>query len=205
MKGLTPKQNEILEFIHQFIEKNHYSPSYREIMRHFTFSSPGSIYKYIQTLIKKGALESEKYSHRSLSPVLSKESNKESREVSLPVIGNLICGYPLELFAKHHTLDVPSYMVHQTESTYVLQIQGNAFHEDAILDGDYILIEARQMIQPGEIILGLINHHNSVLKRYFPENQSIRLEDQYSKSHPLNIKPEHLFIYGVMVGMIRIY
>ncbi|MDP1879713.1 MAG: transcriptional repressor LexA [Parachlamydiaceae bacterium] len=205
MKGLTPKQREILDFIQQFVDQHHYSPSYREIMKQFAFSSPGSIYKYIQILIKKGALEAEKYSHRSLSPIFSKQKNKESSDINLPIIGNLICGYPLELFAKHQTLIVPSHMVHQIESTYVLQIQGNALIEEAILDGDYVLIEARQIIQPGEIILGLINHHDTVLKRYFPEDQSIRLEGQYSKCHPLNIKHEHIIIHGVLVGMIRLY
>ncbi|WP_237753543.1 LexA family protein [Candidatus Protochlamydia amoebophila] len=60
MKGLTPKQQAILQFIQQFIETHQYSPSYREIMKHFSLASPASVHKHIQSLQRKGVLAAEK-------------------------------------------------------------------------------------------------------------------------------------------------
>jgi repressor LexA len=205
MKGLTSKQQEILHFIQRFIEQHHYSPSYREIMQHFDFTSPGSVYKHIHTLMRKGVLTAEKQSHRSLMPIQTPRPVVESKEIRLPLIGNISAGYPLELFVQPQMIVVPSSLVVVAENTYILKTQGDALQDEWIRDGDLLLIEARQDIQPGEIILGLINQHDTVLKRYYPEGQNIRLESQHPHVPSLTVRDEHILIQGVLVGLIRIY
>jgi repressor LexA len=206
MKGLTPKQREILQFIQNFIEQHHYSPSYREIMQHFDFTSPGSVYKHLRTLQRKGVLTAEKHSHRSVLPIETPRStDRESKELQLPLIGNISVGYPLELFVQPRMLVVPASLVCTPENTYILQNQGEALQDEWIQDGDLLLIEARQEIHPGEIILGLINQHDTVLKRYYPEGQNIRLESQNSQMSSLTIRFEHIVIQGVLIGLMRMY
>lgn len=203
MKGLTRKQQEILNFIQVFIKQNHYSPSYREIMEHFAFNSLGTVYKYINTLKRKGVLIGDKQSHRSATPVVPPLTPKETHEFKLPLIGNLSAGYPLELFMQPQLIVVPASFVHAPDNTYILQTQGDSLKEEWILDGDLLLIEARQDIQPGEIVLGLINQHNTVLKKFFPEGQYIRLESQQANIPPLTVKHEHISIQGVLIGLLR--
>lgn len=205
MKGLTPKQYEILHYIQSFIEKHHFSPSYREIMQHFALTSPGSVYKHIHALIKKGALTTDKNSYRSLMPIQIPQPMKESHEVQLPLIGNLSVGYPLELFIQPQMIAVPSSFVHASDQTYILQTQGDSLQDEWIRDGDLLLIEAKQDIQPGEVILGLINQHDTVLKRYYPEGQSIRLESQHPYLPTLTVRCEHILIQGVLIGLLRNY
>lgn len=205
MKSLTPKQLEILQFIQRFIEQHHYAPSYREIMQHFNLSSPGSVYKHIRTLQRKGALSAEKHSHRSIKPIQTVQPAKESADIQLPLIGNLSVGYPLELFIQPRMIAVPHSLIHTPENTYILQVQGDVLQDEWIQDGDLLLIEARQDIQPGEIILGLINQTDTVLKRYYPEGQYIRLESQKIDVSSLIIRLEHIIIQGALVGLIRMY
>lgn len=205
MKGLTPKQSEILQFIQSYMQEHHYSPSYREIMKHFAFTSPGTVFKHIRTLQRKGVITTEKKSHRSITPVLTGQKSKESTEISLPFIGNLSAGYPLELFIQSKSIAVPASLVLVPENTYVLQVQGDSLHNEWILDGDLLLVETRQDIQTGEMILGLINHHDTVLKRYFPEGNNIRLESRHPNIKPLTLRQEHILIQGVLVGLMRIY
>lgn len=206
MKGLTPKQIEILEFIQSFIDQHHYAPTYREIMHHFDFKSPGSVHKHVRTLQQKGALNPDRNSHRALKPTEPLKSlTKEASETQIPLIGNLSVGYPLELFIQPKMIAIPPSLVHSPESTYILQVQGDALHEEWIQDGDLLLIEARQDIQPGETILGLINQTDTVLKRYYPEGQYIRLESQESDTHSLIVRSEHIVIQGALVGLVRMY
>jgi repressor LexA len=205
MKGLTLKQSEVLLFIQKFIEQHHYSPSYREIMHHFAFNSPGSVYKHIRTLKRKGVLTSEKQSHRSLMPIQAASLPKKAVEIHLPLIGNLSTGYPLEVFVKSQSITVPTSLVHAPDNTYILQVRGDSLRDEGIQDGDFLLIEARQDIQAGEIILGLINQHDTVLKRYYPEGQYIRLESQNPQNNSLTVRHEHISIQGVLVGLIRMY
>jgi len=205
MKGLTPRQLQVLQFIQGFIDQHHYSPSYREIMLHFKMTSPGSVYKHIRTLKRKGALSSNKHSYRSLKPIQSNKPAKESSNIQLPLIGNLSVGYPLELFIKPRMMEVPRSLAHAPDDTYILQAQGDALREESIQNGDLLLIEARQDIQPGEIVLGLINQTDTILKRYYPEGQYIRLENQNLHTHSLIVRCEHIVIQGVLVGLIRAY
>ena len=205
MKGLTPKQLEILRFIQNFIDQNHYSPSYREIMQHFDFNSLGSVYKYIHTLKRKGVLALDKNSHRSLIPLRPSHQATDTTNVMLPLIGNISVGYPLELFVQPQSIAVPSSLIHDSENTYILQIQGNTLHEEGIHNGDLLLIEARQDIQPGEIILGIINQHDTILKRYYPEGTHIRLESQNPHIPSLTVRNEHILIQGVLISLLRVY
>lgn len=205
MKGLTPKQHQILQFIQQFIDQHHYSPSYREIMHHFALTSPGSIYKHIRTLQRKGALTADKYSHRSLALAQNLKEMKTSSDIQLPLIGNLSIGYPLELFIHPRMVAVPNSLVHTPEHTYILQVQGDALQEEGILDSDLLLIESKQDIQPGETILGLINQQDTVLKHYYPEGQYLRLEGRKPETPSLIIRNQHIAIQGVLTGLIRIY
>jgi repressor LexA len=205
VKGLTLKQREILHFIQRFIEQHHYSPSYREIMQYFDFASPGSVYKYVRTLKRKGVLEGEKNSHRSLLPVQPPQTIKESTDVQLPLIGNLSVGYPLELFVQPQMISIPVSLIQAHENTYILQTQGDSLRDEGILDGDLLLIEARQDVQPGEIVLGLINQHDTVLKRYYPEGQNIRLESQHPSIPSLTVRYEHIVIQGVLISLLRMY
>ncbi len=203
MKGLTAKQHEILTYIQSFLNAHGYAPSYREIKDHFKLSSLGSVYKHIKCLEKRGAIELQKGSHRSMKPLIPDHSLEIKKlESQVPLIGNLSIGYPLELFIQPKMIAVPSSMICLIDNSYLVQIQGDALKEDAMLDGDLLLIEARQEIQPGEIILGLINQTDSVVKRYYPEGQYIRLESPYQSSS-LIVRSEHIAIQGAVVSLLR--
>jgi len=205
VKGLTPRQLQILQFIQHFIDQHQYAPSYREIMDHFNMTSTGSIYKHVRTLKRKGALSTNKHTYRSLKPNIPNKPAKSSLNTQLPLIGNLSIGYPLELFIKPRMMDIPLSLAHSPDNTYILQVQGDALKEEFIQDGDLLLIEARQDIQPGEVILGLINQTDSILKRYYPEGQYIRLENQHMHSHSLIVRSEHIVIQGALIGLLRMY
>lgn len=202
MKGLTQKQREILEYIQNYIDRYQYSPSYRDIMNHFSLASPGSIYKYIQTLKRKGALIGEKQCSRSILPT-AHESSKRTSELQIPYIGNIAVGTPLEMFIQSQMISVPSFLVPHPENTYILKSQGDSLNDEWIADGDLIIVEARQEAQAGDMIVGLINQNEVIVKRYFPEGHYIRLEG--NSHHPLTIRAETLIIQGVIVGLLRSY
>lgn len=204
-KALTPKQDTLLQFIQAYIAQHNYSPSYREIMHHFQFASTGSVYQYIQALEQKGFLLVDKRAHRGLKLTETQKPSPSSQDLRIPWIGNLSIGYPLELFIQPQMVAIPPHLVHNADHTYLLQVQGDALHEEWLLDGDFVLIESRQDILPGEIILGLINQTDSILKKYYPEGQSVRLEGQQPNTPPLTVRNEHIIIQGVLVGMLRLY
>lgn len=205
MKGLTKRQVEILGYIQEYIRANRYSPSYREIMRQFGFSSLGSVYKHIAVLKRKGLLTSEKKCSRSIKPLHSEPAPRAHIELELPFVGHIAAGFPIETFPKSQTLAVPEFLVHDPESSYIIRAKGNSLNEEMISDGDLLIIEAGREANSGEWVVALLNDHETLIKRYFPEGQYVRLSGNDSSHPPLMVRHQDLVVQGILVGLLRLF
>ena len=204
MKGLTKRQLEVLGFIQDFIQKHRYSPSYREIMSHFAFSSLGSVYKHVHVLKRKGAIAAEKQGRRSMS--LPEESRIDRRsEIELPFIGYIAAGSPIEMFSQMQKVAVPEFMVHNADKTYILRARGDSLNDEMIADGDLLIVEARMEARPGEVVVALINQHDTMVKKYFPEENFVRLAGSNPHHQPMTIRYKDIQVQGVVVGIMRFY
>ncbi len=201
MKQLTKKQHEVLQYIKDYLQTHQYAPSYREIMQHFSFTSLGTVYRYIQVLKSKGFLEAKKRSSRSLIPF--KDSTSNPSELSLPFIGYISSGEPIVTFSKSQAFKVSRSLVQVPESTYVLQMRGDSLVDELIADGDFLLVEARQEAHSGETVVALLNQNEIIVKKYFLEDAYIRLVSQNPHNHPLIVREEEFYIQGVVVALIR--
>lgn len=203
MKGLTKRQLEILSFIKEYIRVKNYSPSYREIMQHFGFSSLGSVYKHIHVLKRKQALDGESRSSRSLS--ISEDSSQNlPANIRLPFIGHIVAGTPIELFAQSQTIAVPEFMVPRPKETYVLKAKGDSLHEELIGDSDFLVVEARTEAIAGETVVAVINNHDTIVKRFFREGTYIKLIGSHPHQHPIMLREEDFLIQGIVVAVLRV-
>lgn len=205
MKGLTKRQQEVLGFIQEYIKTHQYSPSYREIMCQFNFSSLGSVYKHVAVLKRKGLLTSEAKCSRSIRPVYSKNETNTRIELELPFVGHVTAGFPIEIFSKAQTLAVPEFLVHDPNASYVIRAKGNSLNEEMISDGDLLIIEAGREAHPGEWVIAFLNNHDTLIKRYYPEGQYVRLLGHDLSKPPLMIRYQDLIIQGILVGLLRLF
>lgn len=206
MKGLTKRQQEIVQYVSEFIKTHRYSPSYREIMQHFGYNSLGTVYKHLQVLKRKGLLNAEKQCSRSLMLVAEQELNhKALTEIQLPFIGHISGGSPIETFPQSRMVSVPESLVHSPDKTYVLRVMGDNLSEELIVDGDLLLVEARQEANPGETVVAWVHQHETVIKRYYPEGHYVRLMGNSHHQQPIIIRQEELQIQGILVGLLRFF
>jgi repressor LexA len=175
-------------------------------MQHFGFSSPGTVYKYMQILKRKGKLHNEKHCSRSLSlPAEEEIPHKHKVEIQLPFIGLVKAGAPIQTFPQAQTIAVPESLIHAPDRTYVFRVMGDNLHEEYISDGDLLLVEARQEANRGETVMGLIHQYETVIKKYYPEGKFIRLVGSSPHQQPIIVRPNELQIQGVLVGLLRHY
>jgi len=205
MKGLTKRQHEILEFIKDFIIRHQYSPSYREIMEHFNFSSLGSVHKHLAVLKRKGFLTSEKKCSRSLTLTSEFSETEPAKEVEASVIGYISAGMPIETLPHAHTIAIPHHLSGNIDKTYVLKARGDSLNDELIADEDLVIVEARSEAQPGEYVVALINHQETTIKRWYPEGQYVRLESDHPHHQPVIVRKEDITVQGVMIGLLRQY
>ena len=202
---LTKRQKEILDYVTQYIEMNGYAPSYREIAEAFKLGSVATVAEHVETLVSKGLLQKGENEARSLQ-LIKKEDFQEDRSIGLTILGLIAAGQPIETIEGHQeTLEVPPFMVGRKHS-YVLQVKGQSMIDDGILDGDFVVIQEKEVPSNGEVVVALVNGSEATLKRYYKEKTHIRLQPANSTMDPIIVEPgTPIQIQGVVIGVIRKY
>lgn len=205
MKTLTKRQKEILDFIEEWISKKGYSPTFREIMRHFDFSSVGTVVSHMNALTEKGFIQSEPKRRRSLVPLHRNEETKGTTEIELPFVGMVQASFPIEMYPDTKAVRVPSAFVRFPDITYVLQVQGESLEPELMRDGDLLIVEARQEAEAGELVIATSAYNETIIRRYFPEGEFARLEGPSQHDAPLLLRHDEITLHGVISGLIRSY
>lgn len=205
MKALTPRQQQVLSYIQEYIQERGFSPSYREVRDYFGFSSLFSVQKHIAALQEKGALQMEQHRARSMSLPEAQQPAGKGGEIELPFIGFISLNQPIETFAKSQVIGVPTFLVNDLSRTYVLRVKGDGYLEEQIAQGDLLIVEARTDPDPGDTIIATLQAGDTLIKRYYPEEKYIRLIGNSPNNRPLLVQDVDLTIQGVVTGLLRLY
>lgn len=190
------KKRKILDYITEHIVEKGFPPSIREICKAFNFSSPRAGQKYLEALEAEGHIKRESKSRgiKILSGLIFKT-------ISLPFLGYIAAGAPIEVIEQQEEMEVPSSLVGR-KPCYILRVKGNSMIEDHILSGDFIVVEKCDTANEGEVVVALINNRSeATLKRFYREKDQIRLEPANSKMKPIFVKD--VAIQGKVRGLFR--
>jgi len=194
-KQLTKRQSQILNYVKTYLEKHEYAPSFREIASGLKLSSIATISDHIQNLKEKGYLTSTKNLARSiqLTPTW------DERTFSIPLLGTVVAGSPIQAIRTHETINIPRDMM--KPNVFALKVRGDSMIDDGIYEGDYVIIE--KIVEPknGDIVVSLLDNENVTLKRFFKEKDHIRLQPANSNYAPIRVK--QVTIQGRVLGVIR--
>jgi repressor LexA len=199
--ALTRRQREVYDVIREFIETNGYSPSLEEIGGTLGLSSVATVHKHIAHLIDKGYVRRVWNQNRSIE--LAEEVL--GRAFELPLVGTIAAGNPLEAFPTTETITVPADMVAGKGRTFVLKIQGESMIGEQIREGDYVVIEERQVARDGETVVALVDGSDATLKRIYRDGATVRLQPSHPTMEPIIVAADRVQVQGVVVGLIRKY
>jgi repressor LexA len=199
MKQLTDRQQEILDFLTDFIKKNSYPPTVRETAKAFSISIKGA-YDHMKALEKKGVIKLQENRSRAIEIVAKRENDASVAEI--PILGAIAAGNPI--LAEENwtgTIRVP---LEYTRSgrCFALKVQGDSMKDAGIQSGDIAIIEQRPTAENGEIVAALIED-SATLKRFFKENNRIRLQAENPEYAPLYT--QDVRILGKLKAIIRSY
>lgn len=198
---LTLKQSKTLDFIKSFIDNNQYSPSLSEIALGIGINSKGVAHRYVSGLIEKGFLIKEPGSQRGLQVV---EPVEENNELSIPFLGKIAAGLPLEAISDDSELNLTQFFA--GPDRFALKVSGESMIEIGIHDEDYVIIKKQQTAQDGDIVVAMIDKNEVTLKRYRrrPNNQ-IALIPENTTMQALVYDDFRVTIQGILVGQLRSY
>ena len=198
MEGLTPRQQQVLDFISHHINEHGYPPTLREISRQIGTSGTVSAIHHLEALEKKGYLRRETGSSRGI--ILTCEQQPET--VSVPIVGVVRAGLPSLAYEEVEGY----YHVDRTQlkgGTFFLRVQGDSMINDAIIEGDLALIRPQSTAVNGDIVVAMLDGE-ATLKRFYREKDHIRLQPRNPNLAPIIILAgQEVVIIGKVVKIVR--
>jgi len=193
----SKRQAEILQFVARFQREKNYSPSLKEIAKHFGVSIP-TIHQHISYLRKKNLLSADKGKRRSIQAF-----NDQKRDlVEIPLMGLIAAGGPIEAIRNPEPIEVPRSMLLRGANYYALKVAGTSMIEEGISDGDVVIVREQQTVDDGEKAVAYLPDRDAVtLKKIYREKKRIKLvpANKYMKPfYETNVE-----IQGKVVGVLR--
>ncbi|HLH80171.1 MAG TPA: transcriptional repressor LexA [Chthonomonas sp.] len=203
-KGLTEKQQQILDFIVKYIEEKGYPPSIREIGNAFNISSLRGVTVHLDALQRKGKITRLSTS-RSITVVGHTGPSTRHREFSLvPLVGTIAAGQPITA-----TQNVEGYVpvppnLRASGNLFALRVRGDSMIDAHILDGDIVIVKEQNTANNGDIVAVLLGDEATVKQIQFTP-QGAKLIAANPAYPPIPIQREDSRIMGKVVGLIRNY
>ncbi|HTH28549.1 MAG TPA: transcriptional repressor LexA [Sphingobium sp.] len=224
---LTAKQQQLLLFIKQHLDKGGVSPSFEEMKEALDLKSKSGIHRLISALEERGFIRRLPNRARALEvlklpdgvavmPPLAKPVQAASKPapavlplaandvIDVPLHGRIAAGVPIEALEGSNSLAVPAALLGSGEH-YALEVAGDSMVEAGILDGDFALIQRTETARDGQIVVALIDDSDATLKYFRREGGRIRLDPANGAYEPQIYAPERVRIQGKLAGLLRRY
>jgi repressor LexA len=205
--ALTKRQRELYDWISEFVQKHGYSPSFEEIGEGMGLSSLATVHKHVTNLEKKGLLKRDYNRSRSIDLIAPKGKLKQvmaaAAGVELPLLGRIAAGRPVEAVENPETISLTDFT--RSKDVFVLEVRGDSMQDEAILDGDYILVEKTSVASNGDIVVALVDGAETTLKRIYKEGDKVRLQPSNAAMQPILVPAASVHIQGRVIGVLRKY
>ena len=208
MPELSPKQQQILDFIHQFREERGYPPTVRDIVSGCGISSTSVVDYNLKILERRGYFRR----HSGISRGIELPAGTTQETVPVPVIGYIAAGAPIPVptpdswdnTASEETIEVTKDLTRGRQGIYALKVKGRSMIDALINDGDILLMQYTNVVENGETAaIWLKGEKEATLKKVYREPGRIRLQPANSQMKPIYSKPGNVEIQGKVIAVVR--
>ncbi|MEX2613055.1 MAG: transcriptional repressor LexA [Gaiellaceae bacterium] len=205
---LTARQQEIWQFLAEYVDAHGYPPTVREIGEAVGLASPSTVHAHLANLERAGLLRRDPSKPRAIELVGRQRSEASPARDGisvLPLIGRIAAGGPLLAEEDvEERIAVPEMLGRNAD--FLLRVTGESMIEAGILDGDIVVVRRQDDAREGEVVVALVGEDEAAdeatVKTFHREQDGrIRLQPENSALEPLY--PEHVQILGKVTGVFR--
>ena len=197
-EDLTAAQQELYDWLVNFIQDKHHSPSIRQMMQAMGLRSPAPIQSRLRHLQEKGWIKWQEGQARTLQLI-------EESLSGVPVMGAIAAGGLIETFDDvQETLDFNSVL--QLKGLFALTVNGDSMVDSFIADGDTVLMEPvndPSGLRNGTVVSAMVPGLGTTLKHFFRDGRLVRLEAANNSYEPIEIDSEQVHIQGKLAAVWR--
>jgi repressor LexA len=204
---LSSRQAAILDFIQAYSGKHRYPPTVREIGDAVGIGSTSVVDYNLRKLAQKGVLRRVGAISRGIELAADLAPTLPTPIRRVPVVGTVAAGAPIDAIAS-----ADDYVTLARDmagpGAYALRVRGTSMIEDLIADGDLVVVLPRATARDGEMVVALLDtgpgtEGQATLKRFYRDDQRIRLQPANAAMEPIYVAPERLRIQGTVQTIIR--
>ena len=197
-KNLSDAQNELYEWIKEYMKDFQHSPSIRQMMQAMGLRSPAPIQSRLRHLQEKGWIKWQEGQARTLQLI-------EENISGVPVLGSIAAGGLVETFDDvQETLDLNSVL--QLKGLFALTVNGDSMIDSYIADGDMVLMEPvndPSRLRNGTVVSAMVPGLGTTLKHFFRDGSLVRLEAANTAYEPIEIDAEQVNVQGKLAAVWR--
>ena len=199
---LTRRQRQIVDFFQEYTHDHGMSPTYEEIAEQFGVNKV-TIFGHVSELERKGVLRRNKRGTSRNVQLVEHESPAPGFSTNqFSILGSIAAGSPIETLEEPEALDLAT-MMPDDKDVYALRVEGDSMIDDAIADGDVVLVERREHARDGETVVAVLPDETCTLKRIYREADRVRLQPANEAMDPLYV--DDVTVRGVVIGVLRKY
>ena len=199
MSKLSPKQQQIYDYILSFSQENGYPPSVREIAQAVDLRSPSTVHFHLKGLREAGLISQAEGKTRAITVT----DGTHNRRNQVPLLGSVAAGTPIlaeECIEEYLTFVTGGHVGEH----FALRVRGESMLEAGILPGDVAVVHQQQQVRNGDIVVALFEDEATV-KTYRRENGHVWLYPENSSPEYQPIDGEGCRVLGRVVAVIRRY
>ena len=197
-ENLTEAQNELYQWIKNYLRDFQHSPSIRQMMQAMSLKSPAPIQSRLKHLQDKGYIKWQEGKARTLQIV------DEIME-GVPILGSVAAGGLIETYSDiQENLDVSD--VINKKNVFALTVNGDSMIDACIADGDMVLMEPitdSYSLKNGTIVSALVPGLGTTLKYFVKRGNKIFLEAANPNYEPIELNADNVVFQGKLLAVWR--
>jgi len=196
--NLSDAQNELYEWIKNYMKEFHHSPSIRQMMKAMGLKSPAPIQSRLKHLQQKGFISWQEGKARTLQIV-------DDVLGGIPIMGSVAAGGLIETFSDvSEELDISEVL--KKKDIFALTVNGDSMIDACIAHGDMVLMEPIKdsySLRNGTIISAMVPGLGTTLKYFFKRENKIFLEAANPAYEPIELNLEEVVFQGKLLAVWR--
>jgi repressor LexA len=209
MKGLSAKQQSILQFMRTFIDEHDYPPSIRDIQVGCDISSTSVVDYNLKALERLGYIRRDREVSRAIE--LLDRGSRRQRTVPVPIIGTIAAGQPIPVptpdtwqsIDYDNVFDATEDMTRGRENVFALKVRGTSMIDALVNDGDIVILEQTSTCDDGDMVAAWLRRENeATLKKFYREGDRVRLQPANSTMQPIFTEPDNVEVQGRVLATV---
>ncbi|WP_035989112.1 transcriptional repressor LexA [Leptolyngbya sp. KIOST-1] len=196
MEPLTTAQQELYDWLIDYIRANQHSPSIRQMMRAMNLRSPAPIQSRLEHLKNKGYIEWSEGKARTI------RVRDDVRGV--PILGTIAAGFVNEAFTDSvERLDLNGLPIQSGD--YALKVTGDSMIEAMIQDGDVVImrpVKDPQGIREGTIVAARVES-GTTLKSFHRQGNQVQLKPANPNYPVMEFPADLVDVQGRLIAVWR--